>query len=115
MSLTFEKKPLLFGLSGGTLQTGGIIAMNTLPTNSTQRTTGIPLFTAGWGLIIKGFLDNDTRDPNYKYLLADIYVAVYMTAIFSRMMMESGASDAGLTMAKMVFMVSWVAVGLLPV
>ena len=113
MSLTFEKNPLLLGLTGGSLIVSGVSAMNTMPTKNLQKLAGVPLFSAGWILIIMGFINNDTRLAKYKYLLAGSSVGVYGTAVAARMMTDAGFKGTPVTIAKMIFLASWISIGIL--
>lgn len=113
MSISFEKKPLLLGLSGGVAINAAIVAMNTLPGKGLQRMGGVPLFTIGWILIIKSFLENGTRASKYRYALAGSSVGVYSMAMMARMMMDAGKTGAPLNVTKLVFMLCWIVVGVL--
>ena len=113
MSLTFEKKPLLLGLSGGVAINAAIVAMNTLPGQNMQRMTGMPLFTIGWVMIIMSFLNNDTRARKYRWVLAGSSVGVYAAAMMARMMMESGTTGLPMKLTMMKFMTCWIVVGIL--
>lgn len=113
MSLSFEKKPLLLGLSGGVAINAAIVAMNTLPGKGLQMMGGVPLFTLGWVLIITSFLKNGTRASKYKNLLVGSSIGVYSMAMLARMMMDAGNSETPLTLTKMVFMVCWLVIGVL--
>lgn len=113
MSLTFEKKPLLLGLSGGVAINAAIVAMNTLPGKKLQMAGGMPLFTAGWVMIIMSFLCNDTRAHKYRNILAGSSVGVYSMAMMARMLMDAGKTGAPLKVSKMIFMACWLVVGIL--
>lgn len=113
MSLTFEKKPLLLGLSGGVAINAAIVAMNTLPGKNLQMMSGMPLFTAGWTLIIASFLSNDTRAHKYRNILAGASFGVYSMAMVARMLMDAGKTGTPLKASKMVFMTGWLVVGIL--
>lgn len=113
MSLTFEKNPLLLGLSGGVVINTAIVAMNTLPGKNIQRMTGMPLFTIGWVMVIMSFLNNDTRSRKYRWVLAGSSVGVYMAAMMARMMMESGTTGLPMKLTMMKFMMCWLTIGLL--
>lgn len=112
MKLSFEKKPLLLGLAGGAFINAAIVAMNTLPTKTMQKMGGVPLFTVGWILIIMGFLKNDTRDMKHRTILAGSSVGVYSMAVMARMLTDAGNTGAPVKMAKMVFMLCWLIVGI---
>lgn len=113
MSLTFEKNSLLLGLSGGIAINSAIVAMNTLPGKSLPMMSGVPLFTIGWILIIKSFLENNTRDSKYKYALAASSVGIYCMAMMARMMMDAGKSGTPFKLSTIVFMLCWLVVGVL--
>lgn len=111
MSLTFEKKPLLLGLSGGVAINAAIVAMNTLPTKTMQKGFGVPLFTLGWILVIMGFLNNTTRQAKYGKVLAASSVGVYSMAMMARMLMDSGNTGTPLKLTKLKFVLCWLVVG----
>lgn len=113
MSLSFEKKPLLFGLSGGALISSAIISMNTLPSKGTQKIVGIPLFVSGWILVILSFMKNTTRNEKFKPVLISSSVIVMLAAMMARMMMESNYSGSGMKLTMAVFMISWMVIGLM--
>ena len=112
MSLTFEKTPLLLGLSGGALIVSGVSGMNTMPTKSLQKLVGIPFFSLGWALVAMGFIKNDTRLEKYKYLLAGSSMGVYGSAVAARMMTDAGIKGNSVMAAKMVFLSAWIALGI---
>ena len=111
MSLTFEKKPLLLGLSGGVAINAAIVAMNALPTKTMQKGFGVPLFTLGWILVIMSFLNNNTRQAKYKKILAASSVGVYSMAVLARMLMDSGNTGTPLKLTKLKFVLCWLVVG----
>lgn len=113
MSLSFEKNPLLLGLSGGALVSSAIVSMNTLPGKSTQKLIGMPLFVSGWILVILSFMRNTTRNEKFKPLLVSSSVVVMMAAMVARMMMESNYSGSGMKVTMGVFMLSWIVIGLM--
>lgn len=113
MSLTFEKKPLMLGLYGGSMIAAGVVAMNVIPDNMIQKITGFPLFSTGWLLVIMSFIQNDTRLEKYKYPLVVSSLGVYGAAISSRMMMDSGINGTPVMISKMIFMAAWVSIGIL--
>lgn len=111
MSLSFEKNPLLLGLSGGALISSAIVSMNTIPEKSTQKLVGIPLFVSGWILIILSFIRNTTRNKKFKPFLISSSLVVMMSAMMARMMMESNYSGPGMKVTMGVFMLSWLVIG----
>ena len=113
MSLSFEKNPLLLGLSGGALISSAIVSMNTLPGKSTQKLIGMPLFVSGWILIILSFIRNTTRNDKFKPFLVSSSIVVMMAAMVARMMMESNYSGSGMKVTMGVFMLSWIVIGLM--
>lgn len=112
MSLTFEKKPLLLGLSGGVAINAAIVAMNTLSGKNMQMMGGVPLFTT-WALIIASFLYNTTRLDKYKSVLALSSVGVWSMAVMGRMLTDAGKTGIPANVSKMVFMICWLVVGTL--
>lgn len=111
MSLSFEQKPLLFGLSGGAAITAAIVSMNTLPGKTMQMMSGVPLFTLGWVLVIMSFLRNNTRADKYRNILAGSSVGVYAAAMMARMLMDAGNTGTPLKVSKLMFLACWIVVG----
>jgi len=112
MSLTFEKKPLLLGLSGGIAINAAIVAMNTFPTRKLQMAGGIPFFTLGWGLIIKSFLYNSTRAQKFKAPLVASSLGVYSMAMLARLLTDSGNTGTPVKVSKMLFLAFWISIGI---
>ena len=112
-SLTFEKTPLLLGLSGGASISAAIVAMNNLPSKQMQMVSGMPLFTLGWVLVILGFVKNDTRPHKYRNLLAVASVGVYAAAMITRMLMDAGKTGLPMHASKLKFLACWLTIALL--
>lgn len=112
MSLSFEKKPLLLGLSGGIAINTAIVAMNTFPTRKLQMLGGIPFFTLGWGLIIKGFLYNSTRARKFKAPLVASSLGVYSMAMLARLLTDFGNTGTPVKVSKMLFLAFWISIGI---
>ena len=112
MSLSFEKNTLLLGLTGGAFINAAIVAMNTLPGKNMQKMGGVPLFAIGWIMIIKSFLDNETRDSKYKNILAISSICVFSMAVTARMMTDAGKTGMSVKTVKMIFMAAWIVIGI---
>lgn len=112
MSLTFEKTPLLLGLTGGVSINAAIVAMNALPGKKMQMAGGVPLFTIGWSLIIASFIKNGTRASKFRSLLATASLGVYSSAMLARFLADSGNKGTPVKVSKAVFLTCWILVGI---
>jgi len=110
-TLCLEKFALFSGLAGGGFITSAVSFMNTTSSTPLNKAVGFILFSIGWMLLIKSFTENETRDESNKNILIFSSVAVWISAMSLRMLMDNGSSKYPMMAFGMIFMSAWMAIG----
>lgn len=106
-SITLDKNSLCKGVTGGSLITSAVIAMNL----GVSKPISMGLFTSGWYLVYKSFKENPTREMYDNNVMMVSSIVVWLSAMILRMMMDSNVKGLPMMLGGAAFMGGWLTIG----
>lgn len=107
----FQLDSLLLGLTGGTTIASSISFLNNAPPGMKSMLLGAGAFAGGWAQIIASFRNNETRDEKHKNHLTILSIAVFISAMTVRMLVDNKRPMKQILPAMMTFIGSWLIIG----